>query len=273
MRRKEFAARVWSKLVAFERGHGLLAPGRRVLAAVSGGPDSACLAHFLAQMARRKGLTLELFHVHHGLRGRDADRDAAFVERLGRELGVPARVARADVRALAAKRGLGLEEAGRKERYRLLAARAARGRFDAVATGHHLDDQAETVLLHLLRGTSLEGLGGIAPKRPLRPGVELIRPLLPLTRAEVMLYLKMHELPWREDLSNHDRSFARNWVRAEILPLLEARAPGVKERLSAIAAKVRAATGRAKGLRAAGGMSCRTAPGSGRARHRSGSCP
>ena len=245
MRRKEFAARVWSKLVAFEREQNLLARGRRVLAAVSGGPDSVCLAHFLAQMAKRKGLALELFHVHHGLRGRAADRDAASVMKLGRTLGVPVRSARAAVKALAKQRGLGLEEAGRKERYRLLAARAKSGRFDAVATGHHLDDQAETVLLHLLRGTSLEGLGGISPKRPLAPGVELIRPLLPLTRAEVVVYLDVHGLASREDRSNRDRAFARNWVRAEILPLLEARAPGVKERLSAIAAKVRARAGRA----------------------------
>jgi tRNA(Ile)-lysidine synthase len=245
MRRREFAARVWSKLVAFEREHGLLPRGGRVLVAASGGPDSVCLAHFLAQMARRKGFALELFHVHHGLRGRAADRDASSVERLGRELGVPARIARADVKALARKRGLGLEEAGRRERYRLLAARARRGRFSAVATGHHLDDQAETVLLHLLRGTSLEGLGGIAPSRPLAPGVALIRPLLPITRAEVRVYLDLHGLSWREDRSNRDRAFTRNWVRAEVLPLLERRAPGVKERLSRLAAKVRAATGRA----------------------------
>ena len=231
--------------MAFDKAHALLTPGRRVLAAVSGGPDSVALAHFLAQMARRKGLALELLHVHHGLRGRAADRDAASVEALGRALGVPARVVRADVKALAGRRGLGLEEAGRKERYRALIARARRGRFDAVATGHHLDDQAETVLLHLLRGTSLEGLGGIAPRRPLAPGIELIRPLLPLTRAEVLLYLELHGLSWREDRTNKDRTFARNWVRAEVLPLLESRAPGVKERLSAIAAKVRAATGRA----------------------------
>jgi tRNA(Ile)-lysidine synthase len=245
MRRNEFAARVWSKLVAFEREQAFLPAGSHVLAAVSGGPDSVCLAHFLAQMARRKGLTLELFHVHHGLRGRAADRDAASVSALGRALGVPVRAARAGVKALAKKRGLGLEEAGRRERYRLLAARARRGRFDVVATGHHLDDQAETVLLHLLRGTSLEGLGGIAPRRPLAPGIALIRPLLPLTRAEVRAYLEVHGLRSREDRTNRDRAFARNWVRAEVLPLLESRAPGVKQRLSAIAAKVRAATGRA----------------------------
>ncbi len=244
MRRKEFAAKVWSKLVAFEAEHGLLRPGTGVLAAVSGGPDSVCLAHWLSVQARRKSLRVELLHVHHGLRGRAADGDARSVEALGRKLGVPVTVVRAPVRASAKARGLGLEEAGRKARYAALAARARSGRFAAVATGHQLDDQAETVLLHLLRGTSLEGLGGIAPRRPLAPKIALIRPLLPLTRAEVLAYCEVHGLEWREDASNRSPEFTRNWVRAKVLPLLEKKAPGAKARISAIAAKVRAATGR-----------------------------
>ncbi len=244
LKRTQFAARVWSKLVAFEAEHGLFKPGSRVLAAVSGGPDSVCLAHWLSVQARRKGLTVTLIHVHHGLRGRAADRDARFVEELGKKLGLAAMLVRAPVRAAAAKRGLGLEEAGRKLRYQALAAKAQRGHFSLVATGHQLDDQAETVLLHLLRGTSLEGLGGIPVRRPLAAGVELIRPLLPLTREEILLYLKMHDLDWREDASNRDPKFTRNWVRRDVLPKLEKRAPGVKERLAKIAAKVRAATGR-----------------------------
>lgn len=244
MRRKEFAARVWSKLVAFDKRHALLTPGRRVLAAVSGGPDSVCLAHWLSVQARRKKLEVALLHVNHGLRGKSSERDAEFVRALGARLGLRVAVVRADVKGRAKKSGHGLEDAGRKERYRALAARARRDRFDAVATGHQLDDQAETVLLHLLRGTSLEGLGGIPAKRPLAPGVELIRPLLPLTRAEIMLYLETHGLDWRDDRTNRDPKFTRNWVRREVLPLLESRAPGVKERLSGIAEKVRAATGR-----------------------------
>ena len=132
----------------------------------------------------------------------------------------------------------------REARYAALLARARRGRFSVVATGHQLDDQAETVLLHLLRGTSVEGLGGIAPRRALAPGVELVRPLLPLTRAEVGLYLKANGLTARADASNRDLAFTRNWVRREILPRLEKRAPGVKERLARIAARVRALRGR-----------------------------
>jgi len=245
MRKKEFAARVWSKLVAFEKRYALLPEGARILASVSGGPDSVCLAHWLSVQARRKALSVKLLHIHHGLRGRAADRDAAFVEDLGKHLGLPVRLVKADVKASAKKRGLGLEEAGRSERYRILAQHARRGRFQAVATGHQLDDQAETVLLHLLRGVSLEGLGGISPRRELAPGVELVRPLLPLTRREVLAYLEVHGLDWRQDRSNADPKFTRNWVRRKVLPLLERRAPGVKERLAAIAEKVRTATGRA----------------------------
>ncbi len=245
MRRKEFAAKIWAKLVAFDKRLTLLPPGARVLAGVSGGPDSVCLAHWLSVQARRKGLAVALLHVHHGLRGRESDADAAFVRALGKSLGLPVFVARAGVRTLARRRGLGLEEAGRKARYAALAARARRGRYALVAVGHQLDDQAETVLLHLLRGTSLEGLGGIPPRRALTAGVTLVRPLLPLTRAEVRAYLEIHGLDWREDRTNADPVFARNWVRREVLPLLERRAPGVKARLAGMAEKVRAATGRA----------------------------
>lgn len=245
MRRKEFAARVWSKLVAYEKRQELLPRGGKVLAAVSGGADSVCLAHWLSVQAKRKNLEVALLHVNHGLREKEAERDAASVRALGKRLGLKTYVVRADVRGRAAKRGLGLEDAGRRERYRALVARARRGKFGLVATGHHLDDQAETVLLHLLRGTSLEGLGGIAPRRPLAPGLELIRPLLPLSRDEVRAYLDVHGLPWREDRSNADPKFTRNWIRREVLPLLETRAPGLKERLDGLAAKVRAAVGRA----------------------------
>lgn len=240
MRRKEFAAKVWSKLVSFEKAHALFPRGARVLAAVSGGPDSVVLAHWLSVLKRRRGLDVALLHVHHGLRGRAADADARSVLALGRALGLPAAVAKADVKTLAKRRGLGLEDAGRRARYAALTSRAKRTRRAIVATGHQLDDQAETLLLHLLRGTSAAGLAGIPPRRALAQGVELVRPLLPLTRAEVLAYLKVHGLSWREDASNASEAFERNWVRRRLLPLLERRRPGIKARLAALSDDVRA---------------------------------
>ena len=119
---------------------------------------------------------------------------------------------------------------------------ARRGRFNKVAAGHQRDDQAETVLLHLLRGTRAEGLGGIPPSRPLAPGVTLVRPLLELTRDEVLAYLEVHGLEHRIDETNADPRLTRNWVRLRLLPQLEERSPGVARRLAALAAQVRLLT-------------------------------
>ncbi|MFA6004238.1 MAG: tRNA lysidine(34) synthetase TilS, partial [Elusimicrobiota bacterium] len=213
MRKKAFAARVWSKLLAAAQADGLLQRGDRVLAAVSGGPDSVCLAHFLCAMRRRQGIKVSLLHVHHGLRGLAADKDAAFVRRLGKDWDIPAYTIAVPVKALARKRGGGIEDAARKLRYGALAAEARRLRCNKVATGHHLDDQAETVLLNLLRGTRLAALGGIPPRRQLARRVELIRPLLSISRAEVLAYLQVHGLQHCRDSSNRDPRFTPNWLR------------------------------------------------------------
>lgn len=239
MTRKEFAARVWSKLVAFEKDEGLLTPGEGVVAAVSGGPDSVCLAHFLAQLSRRKRLRLRLAHVHHGLRGASADKDAAFTLRLAARLGLEASVLRVNARVRAAEKGAGLEDAARELRYKALAREAKKRGCAVVAVGQHLDDQAETVLLNLLRGTRLEGLAGMPPCRTLAPGVRLVRPLLPLSRAEVLEYLRQHRLPFRKDPTNRSPRFLRNWLRLKVLPLLESRQPRVREKLAGLAAQVR----------------------------------
>ena len=241
MRRKEFAAKVWSKLVAFQKKSGLLRRGDRVLAAVSGGPDSVCLAHYLAWMRRRQGFELFLLHVHHGLRGREADRDAEFVRKLGRTLGLPVEVASVEVKKRAEARGKGLEDAARELRYAALQKAARRLRCNKAATAHHMDDQAETVLLNLLRGTRLSALAGIPPRRPLGRGLELVRPLLPIKRSEVLSYLKIHGLKYRLDRSNLAVRFTRNWLRRKVLPELETRQPRVREHLAGIAEQVRAA--------------------------------
>lgn len=239
MRRKEFAAKVWSKLITSGKEHGFLKTGDRILAAISGGPDSVCLAHYLASSRRRKGIEVFFLHVNHGLRGKDSIQDARFVENLAADLKVPLAIVNVPTRKRAAARGKGLEDAARELRYNALAETARRLRCKKIATAHQMDDQAETVLLHLLRGTRLKALGGIPPRRPLAKGIELIRPLLALTRADVLAYLAVHGLKCRLDKSNRSLDFTRNWVRLKVLPLLEKKNPRIREHLSGIAAQAR----------------------------------
>lgn len=241
MRKKAFAARVWGRLVAFSKSHALLPRGGRVLAAVSGGPDSVCLAHFLAQLRGRAGFELALIYVDHGLR-KEAAAEARFVALLGSSLGVPVLRARADVAAVRKKRGGGTEDAARVARYGVLAREARKGGFSAVAVGHHLDDQAETVLLHLLRAERVGALAAMAPLRPLASGILLIRPLLAVRRKDVEAYLEIHGLKSRLDRSNRSKRFLRNWVRLELLPLLELKQPRIREHLAALAEDARALT-------------------------------
>jgi tRNA(Ile)-lysidine synthase len=219
LRRKEFAAKVWSKLVSTP----LFTRGDRVLAAVSGGADSVCLAHFLAHLSRRRGFSLRIVHVHHGLRGRDADRDAEFTARLGKALGLETAVIRIKI----AGKG---EAAARRARYAALVKEARRRKCGKIALAHQLDDQAETVLLNLIRGSKF---AGIPARRPLAPGIEAVRPLLPVSRSEVLTYLKLHGLKHRVDKTNRDDAFTRNWIRRKVLPLLESRNPRIREHLSA----------------------------------------
>lgn len=241
MDRRSFSARVWSKLVVFEGRQRFLNKSDAVLAAVSGGPDSVCLAHYLAQRSRAGAFRLlALVYFDHGLRGRESAEDAAFVRALGARLGARVLVEKLPVAARAKARRKGLEDAGRELRYKALARAARRLGANKVATGHHLDDQAETLLLHLLRGTKLKGLAGIPPERPLAAGVSLVRPLLPLRRVEILEYLRRHDLAHRLDRSNASLDFTRNWVRRKVLPLLESRQPRLREHLAALAAQVRA---------------------------------
>lgn len=243
MRRKEFAARIWSKIIAGEKEHGFLKAGDRILAAISGGPDSVCLAHYLASARRRKKIDVAFLHVNHGLRGNDSKKDARFVENLAADLDVPLTVVRVPTRKQAAARGKGLEDAARELRYDALIKGARRLRFKHVATAHQMDDQAETVLLHLLRGTRLKALGGIPPRRPLAKGIEVIRPLLALTRADVLAYLSVHELKFRVDKSNLSLEFTRNWIRRKVLPLLETKNPRIREHLAGISRQARELAG------------------------------
>lgn len=210
-------------------------PRHAVLAALSGGADSVVLLHLLCA-ARREGRIARVAaaHLHHGLRGAAADEDAAFCAELCRRWDVPFLMGRADVRAAADERGLSLEAAAREERYAFLRDAAHRLGADCVATGHHMDDQAETVLLHLLRGSGLAGLCGMRP----RTG-DIARPLLAERRAGIEAYAVENGLTWRTDLTNDSPDMLRNRVRHELLPLLVSLNPAAVERLASTAQLLR----------------------------------
>ena len=210
------------------RRHDLIGGGMRVMVALSGGPDSVALALLLRELEGFGELTLAgIAHLHHGLRA-DADDDAEFCSQLARTLNVPFDLAREDIRARARLTGQSLEAAGHDARYEFFAAAARRLGADRVALGHSLDDQAETVLLRLLRGAGSRGLAGIFPRRGL-----FVRPLLETPRADLRSYLEDHGQAFRIDESNADLTIPRNRVRAELLPwLAQSFNPRVAQRLS-----------------------------------------
>lgn len=234
MTRKAFFGTVYRKMRSGIGPGKALRPGEKALIALSGGPDSVALTHFLHRVAGDKGLRLETCHVHHGLRGKAADADARFCARLAKSLDLPHHEVRVDVPAEvhAAKRSV--EDAARKLRYAALARAARSTGSTVVVTAHHLDDQAETVLLHLLRGTKAAGLKAMPARRALAPRVTLARPLLEMRRAELAAYLRFFGLRSRKDTTNTDERFQRNWVRRKLLPLMESRSPRIREHLTAL---------------------------------------
>jgi tRNA(Ile)-lysidine synthase len=197
--------------------------GRSLLVAVSGGLDSTVLAHLLAGLRERLGLELAIGHIDHGLRGEASDEDARAVEQLAGKLGVAFAVERVDP---------GAEREGGSSRARPTAQEAARSLrrdalegmrqrlgFDHIVTAHHADDQAETVLMRLLRGCGPDSIGGIAEAS--RDGIAL-RPLLDVSRADIETFARAQGLSWRDDASNADPRYTRNRLRAEVLPGLQA---------------------------------------------------
>jgi len=214
-------ADVFKAFQAAVRGSRLIVPGDRVLAACSGGPDSVALVVLLLRLRDEMPLEVRLAHFDHRLR-EDSGEDARFVRDLAGRWVLPFSSGSRDVRAYAARKKLNIEEAGRELRYAFLRRAAAESGATKIATGHTMTDQAETVLMRLLRGTGLAGLAGIAPVVPGRP-CPIVRPLLGVPGPRLRAWLAAEGVPFREDPSNLDRSFLRNRVRAELLPEIERR--------------------------------------------------
>lgn len=200
--------------------------GGTVLCAVSGGRDSVCLLHYLCSLARRHGFSVAAGHYNHHMRP-TAQRDEDFVRSLCERLDVPFYTDGCDVVAAAREAGLGVEEMGRRLRYEFLERLADRLGAQRIATAHHQADQAETVLLNLLRGTGPEGLGGIPPVRG-----RLIRPLLNTSREEIEAYLAEHGLGHVEDETNESLNFARNRLRHNVMPELEKIHPALRRSIA-----------------------------------------
>jgi tRNA(Ile)-lysidine synthase len=199
---------------------------------VSGGPDSLALLHLLVHGGLHPAGKLLAAHLNHQLRP-SAGPESIYVRELCRRWGVASRLGTTDVRSLVASDGLSLEEAARTARYRFLAQTAREVGARAVAVGHHADDQAETVLMHFLRGSGLAGLRGMRPVSPMpgAPHLNLLRPLLSATRAEILAYCQAHDIRPVWDESNQDTTFLRNRLRHELLPLLESYNPQIRQRL------------------------------------------
>jgi len=215
----------------FCEAHGLLPRGAFVVVAVSGGPDSLCLLHVLLQLASQRELQLHVAHLDHQLRPNSAD-DARFVADTAADWNVSVTIAQVDVAAMADTADVGIEAAARTARLQFLAQTAQTVDAGFIALGHTLDDQAETVLMRLMRGAGPSGLAAMRPRRVLSevqdvPSLMLVRPLLATTRAEVEAYCAEHRLQPRHDPSNESPIFLRNRVRGYILPLLKTYNPSI----------------------------------------------
>jgi len=212
-------------------GPGAPGLGQTVVAGLSGGPDSVAMLDALLLLAPARGLRVVAAHLDHGLRPTSKD-DVAFCRELCRRLGVPLHEGSADVAGRAQRDGGGVEEAAREERYAFLRGVKEDEEAAAIAVAHTRDDQAETLLLRLLRGAGRRGLAAMRERSH-----DLWRPLLAVSRAEVLAHLRARELPSREDPTNADPSFLRNRVRSELLPYLESRLnPSARETLARAAA-------------------------------------
>ena len=209
----------------------IIKPHDCLVVGLSGGPDSVCLLHALSQLKKTMPLTLYAAHLNHNLRGMEANQDAGFAMAFSKQLGVHCIVKSENVEAVAKREKLSIEAAGRQCRYQFLEEVADRIGADKIAVAHHLNDQAETLLLHLLRGSGLPGLVGMVQQRE-----RIVRPLLEISREEILGYCDEHQLSYCHDATNDEPVVMRNKVRLQLIPLMETYNPEVVKALGRTAA-------------------------------------
>ncbi|MFH1662784.1 MAG: tRNA lysidine(34) synthetase TilS [Chloroflexota bacterium] len=227
------------QVACFIRKHNLFPTGSRLLLAVSGGPDSTCLLYILLKLRQELGIELHVAHLDHQLRGKESGDDATYVAKLAGRLGVPATIEKRDAKAYKKEKRISLEEAAREVRYRFLSEVAGSVGADYIVTGHTLDDNVETVLMHIIRGTGTRGLIGLKPYSQWQlddKRINITRPLLEISRQQTVNYCKENEIMPRLDTSNLSMSPLRNRIRQQLLPLLKGYNSGVAEALLRMAA-------------------------------------
>ena len=212
----EITSRLTETVWNYIRRHKMIEEGDTVIVGVSGGADSVCLLFMLKEMQKKCSFMLRAVHIEHGIRGNASKEDAEFVRNLCKRIGVPLHIEEKDVPAVAKEKKLSLEEAGRLIRYQVFEEEAADYQPAKIAVAHHMNDQVETVLFHMVRGSGIKGLGGMVPVRK-----NIIRPLLCIKREEIEQYLKEKKLSFCIDATNEELIYSRNIVRNKVVPVLE----------------------------------------------------
>ena len=204
------------KVLRFIIENELNSPGEKVLVALSGGPDSVFLLHFFNKFKNKFKIEIGAAHINHRLRGNDSERDELFCKAICDELSVPLHILRKDIKSYSKKKKISLEVAGRKIRYEFFEKISSENKYDKIVTAHNADDNAETVLLNLIKGTGIKGIAGIPVKRN-----NIVRPILSLTKKEILDYLNENQFEYRVDESNLSNDFERNFLRNEVIPLIQ----------------------------------------------------
>jgi len=204
------------KVLRFIKENTLLSSGEKILIALSGGPDSVFLLHFLNKFKKKFKIELGAAHINHRLRGKDSERDELFCNAICDELSIPFYLLRKDIKSYSKKNKFSLEVAGRKIRYDFFEKVSKENKYNKIVTAHNADDNTETVLLNIIKGTGIKGIAGIPVRRN-----NIIRPILSLTKKEILDYLDVNRFEYRIDESNLSNDFERNFLRNEVIPLIQ----------------------------------------------------